>query len=298
MSLVTKHRRGNMKWIHIDKEKCNECGFCASVCFPCFSRENNTVQCDSEELCIQCGHCIAVCPADAIVHKKMDMDAFKQLDVKGKLETQAFISFLQRRRSYRNFREKEVPRRILETLIDVCRYAPTGSNNQKVEIMVIQNKKKIRKLSDMTASYFTNILSSQRDRANKLRAVGKEAGAEHDALVQSLKKKRVEKRLSFEIDPIFHEAPTVIIFHSNPETGTPKDNCVLAAHSMALTALTMGLGTCYIGLFEIAANNHPLVEEELNLPTGNKVYSVLILGYPKYNFIKTVYRNPINVIWE
>jgi hypothetical protein len=30
---------------------------------------------------------------------------------------------------------------------------------------------------------------------------------------QSLKKKRVEKRLNFEIDPIFHEAPTVIIFH-------------------------------------------------------------------------------------
>jgi nitroreductase len=164
--------------------------------------------------------------------------------------------------------------------------------------MVIQNKKKIRKLSEMAASYFSNILSSQRDSANKLKSVGKEAGAENDALVQSLKKKRVEKRLNFEIDPIFHEAPTVIIFHSNPETGTPKDNCVLAAHTMALTALTMGLGTCYIGLFEIAANNYPLVEEELNLPAGNKVYSVLILGYPKYNFIKTVYRNPINVIWE
>lgn len=127
-----------MNWIHIDKEKCNECGFCASVCFLCFYRENNIiVQCASEELCIQCGHCIAVCPTDAIVHRKMDMDAFAPLDIKGRLETQTFISFLQRRRSYRNFKKKGVPISILETLIDVCRYAPTGSNDQKVEIMVI-----------------------------------------------------------------------------------------------------------------------------------------------------------------
>lgn len=151
----------------------------------------------------------------------------------------------------------------------------------------------------MTANYFSSIVSGERDTANKLKSMGKEVGIEHDNTLQSLlKNKRLEKRLSFEIDPIFHEAPAVIIFHSTPETSTPKDNCVLAAHTMALTALTMGLGTCYIGLLEIAANNHPPIEEELNLPNGNKVYSVLILGYPKYGFTKTVYRKPINVIWE
>ena len=289
-----------MSWIYIDKEKCNECGLCASVCLHCFSRKDKIiVQYANEELCILCGHCVAVCPTDAILHNKLDMDAFIPLDKKGNLETQTFISFLQGRRSHRNFKKKEVPRGLMDTLIDVCSYAPTGSNDQKVEILVLQDKKTIRKLSDMTADYFRDIISQAENRAKKLRSEGEGLSVgQKNALQSLLKNKRLEKRLNFEIDPIFHEAPAVIIFHSTPHTSTPKDNCVIAAHTMALTAITMGLETCYVGLLEIAANSHPPIEEELNLPNSNRVYSVLIVGYPKYEFLRAVYRKPINVRWE
>ncbi len=91
-------------------------------------------------------------------------------------------------------------------------------------------------------------------------------------------------------DPIFHKAPVLMIFHSIAPTSAPKDNAVLVAHTMALTARTMGLESCYIGLLEVAAEYYPPLREELNLPPDHKVFDTLILGYPKFKFLKTVPR--------
>jgi hypothetical protein len=67
---------------------------------------------------------------------------------------------------------------------------------------------------------------------------------------------------------------------------------------MGLLARTMGLEYTYIGILQGAADNYPPVMEELNLPEGNKVYSVIIIGYPKLKFLRTVDRKPAAVRWE
>ncbi|MBW2623051.1 MAG: hypothetical protein JRD68_09120 [Deltaproteobacteria bacterium] len=59
----------------------------------------------------------------------------------------------------------------------------------------------------------------------------------------------------------------------------------------------MGLESCYIGLFEPAANAYPLLIEELALPANHQVLSVLILGYPRMKYLRTVDRKPIPVRW-
>jgi hypothetical protein len=60
----------------------------------------------------------------------------------------------------------------------------------------------------------------------------------------------------------------------------------------------MGLEYTYIGIFEGAANNSKAVMDELKLPQGNSVYSVIILGYPKMKFYRTVDRKPTRVRHE
>ena len=52
-----------MSWVHIDKEKCTECGICAIRCPRCFTvaDEKVSVQAD-ENCCIVCGHCVSLCP--------------------------------------------------------------------------------------------------------------------------------------------------------------------------------------------------------------------------------------------
>ena len=62
--------------------------------------------------------------------------------------------------------------------------------------------------------------------------------------------------------------------------------------------MTMGLETCYIGLFEGAFRNYRRVDKELNLPADHEVFSVLVLGYPKFKFLRAVERKPLRVKWE
>ena len=79
---------------------------------------------------------------------------------------------------------------------------------------------------------------------------------------------------------------------------TPKDNCVIASTTMGLLARTFGLETTYIALFEAAAKGYKPLRDELRLPEGHEVLSVIILGYPRVRYLRTVDRKPIKTRWE
>jgi nitroreductase len=99
-------------------------------------------------------------------------------------------------------------------------------------------------------------------------------------------------------DPILYDAPATAIFHSAAKSITPKDNCMIAATTMGLYARTLGLETTYIGLFEPAANTYEPLKKELALPPDHKVFSVLVIGYPKIKYLRMVDRKPIKTRWE
>jgi nitroreductase len=229
----------------------------------------------------------------------MNMDNFIDIDDKIKFDTGEFIQLVRRRRSHRSFKNKDIPLQDLENLVDLCRYAPTGSNRQTVEIIMIQDKKKIKRLSDLTVDFFKEMIDQVERRVEELKGGGKEIPEDlqytYDNLVS---RKRLVVARESGMDPIFHKAPAVMIFHSPTLTSTPKDDCVIAAQTVVLTAMTMGLETCYIGLFEAAARDYPPISEELMLPPGNQVLSVLIMGYPILTYLRTVDRKPIKVRWE
>jgi nitroreductase/NAD-dependent dihydropyrimidine dehydrogenase PreA subunit len=289
-----------MSWVTIDGDACNDCGLCAVRCIRCFSVQDEKMTVDAnQENCNLCGHCVALCPTEAIVHHEMNADNFLPVDRKLNFDTEQFIHFLRKRRSHRHFKEREVPRGDLETLADVCRYAPTGSNRQAVELKIIQAPEKIARLSNHTLDYFINLIHQVDARVARLEADGEEVPRSVRDLHANLSRyKGMEVARELGLDVIFYKAPAVIIFHSSDAATTPKDDCVIAAQTVSMTAMTMGLETCYIGLFTNASKVHPPIIEELKLPEGHEVYSTLILGYPKITFFKTVDRMPIKVTWE
>jgi len=288
-----------MSWTSIDQELCNQCGICVTRCIRNYRETDGEISSNvGEETCNLCGHCVALCPTGAITHRKMDMDNFIELKSGIKFDTKDFIHFIRGRRSHRRFLNKEVPRKELETLVDLCRYAPTGSNKQKLEIMVLQDKAKINRLSNYTVDFFKN----KRDWLTKEVEDYKESGKEPPqvftsalTMTDTLDLIVMARQMGFEV--IFHQAPVVMIFHSPVETSSPKDDCVIASTTVTLAARTMDLETCYIGLFEFAANTYEPIIEELDLPKGHKVFSVLILGYPELEFYRTVDRMPMMVRW-
>ncbi len=289
-----------MSWLTIDRDTCNNCGLCAERCVRCFFKKDGeiTVNAD-EECCNLCGHCVSLCPKGAIVHHKMDMDNFTMIDSEITFDPDDFLHFIRRRRSHRHYKSKEVSREYLEKLVELCRYSPTGGNRQVVEIRMIQNKERIKRLSDLTVDYFMNLIGQVQQKVERLRSEGKEIPDDLLMTYDSLKRyEKMGEARDFGFDVIFHHAPVLMIFHSGALVGTPKDDCVIAAQTVVLAAMTMGLETCYIGLFDAAANSYAPIMEELKLPAGNKVYSVLVLGYPRLKYLRTVDRNPIRVEWE
>lgn len=287
-----------MSWVSINKDECTVCGTCIERC-ACFSEKHGEIVAAADEkCCILCGHCVSLCPTGAISHSKMDMDNFIELDGDLKIKTGDFIEFIRRRRSHRKFADKPVPREVLDQLVDVCRYAPTGSNVQNVEILILQNPEKIKKLSDLTLESFEKARQLLEQRAKALKDVGRElpGSMRYSLEVLRTRSERLANREPGR-DSVFHQAPVVWIFHSPEATSAPKDNGVIASTTVALTAMTMGLESCYIGIFEAAATYRPIVEE-LNLPAGHKVFSVLIMGYPSWTYHRTLDRKPIKVRFE
>jgi len=251
----------------------------------------------SEELCSLCGHCVALCPAGAIIHNMMDMENFVEVGEGESFETASFVRFLRERRSHRHFLDKAIPQNQLEELVDVCRYAPTGGNVQSVEMIIVQNPATIKRMSDLTIDFFIDMGRGAEATLNESSPSSQMAGTE---TLQTLVyyKNRLSSARAEGQDPIFYKAPALIIFHSDSQTRTPKDNCVIAATSMALTARTVGLESTYIGLFEVASKMNQSITEELKLPAGHEIFSVLIMGYPKLKFLRTVDRHPIKARWE
>ena len=287
-------------WVTIDQQLCDNCGICMIRCMLCFRREGETMNARADEQCCNlCGHCVALCPQDAISHRLLDRDNFVEVGEGVSFDTDQFISFIRQRRSHRHFKKQEIERADLEKLIDACRYAPTGSNMQSLGIIVVQDKEKIKRLSDLTVDYFEQAIEQMESKTGQFETIGEEA-PDHLQPIMGMREglKNIVKAREYGFEVIFHQAPAVMIFHAPTSTSTPKDDCVIASTTVSLAAMTMGLETCYIGLFEFAANTYQPVIEELNLPPNHKALSILILGYPKLKFIKAVDRKPMRVRWE
>jgi nitroreductase/NAD-dependent dihydropyrimidine dehydrogenase PreA subunit len=289
-----------MSWVLIDDDKCNRCGICVQGCPRCFWKNGDEISVEAnEECCALCGHCVALCPAGAIVHYKMDMDNFKDISKREIIKTDDFIQFIRERRTHRHFLKKKIPQKDLEKLIDTVRYAPTGGNDQTVEIILVQTPEKRKRLSDLAVDQVASAGSELSKKLEELKAGNKGSREER------LQIERMVKFREFLIqakkaghDPVFYEAPAVTIFHSTVQTVTAKDNCVIASTTMGLLARTMGLETTYIALFENAAKGSQLIRDELELPERNQVFSVLVIGYPKFKYYRTVDRRPIRTRWE
>ena len=289
-----------MSWVTIDRELCNGCGICAIRCMRSFTNKDGEITANAnEETCNVCGHCVALCPTDAITHSRMDMNNFPDVNDQIRYDPDEFIQLVRQRRSHRSYKDKAIPRENLSKLAEMCRYIPTGSNLQTVEIKVITKPERIKKLSDLTIDFFMEMIKGVETQVNAFVSKGEEIPKD---LVQmsdfANRYKMLGLARDFGLDPILHQAPAVMVFHSAPSPSTPKDDCVIAAQTVVMAAMTMGLGTCYIGLLNYSANSSPPVQEALNLPAGNKPYCVLVLGYPKLKFRRTVDRTPIKVQWD
>ncbi len=131
--------------LRIDKKSCKACGICGHVCPRHIpeptARDGEKITIISKErlnLCMKCGHCVALCPNNAIEVeglKPEEFAPFKELYI----DDNQLLSLMKQRRSARRYKDKPVPREIIDRIIDAAHSSPTGAGRSTTGVIIIDN---------------------------------------------------------------------------------------------------------------------------------------------------------------
>ncbi len=268
-----------MSIITVDKDKCRKDGICSKVCVARIIQpadEDNFPGVDEqfEEYCIACGHCVAACPTGALDHRSVPKSDCLPWPDDLRFDPENIETLLRSRRSIRNYRQKPVPREIMERLLDAARYAPTGANMQNCRYIVCDDPEKLRAFSGV-------IIDNMRSQSTG--GQSKEMEDRTARLIDAWEKG---------LDPILRHAPAVIVAHFNSVFGDSPINCTLALSYADLMAHALGLGACFCGYLAGGINSSPELKKEIGLPEGHTVAATLLVGYPKIKYLRIPPRNP------
>lgn len=155
---------------------------------------------------------------------------------------------INQRRSIRKYQDTKVPADFVEKLIAAVRLAPSAYNAQPTKLLIIADEK-----------------TKQELRANNI--FRQEFVYQAPLIIAFLADPAVYPQEKFE--PVFSNAAEI-----GGEVGAVRDLSI-SAQNLVLTATSLGLGTCYIGIV-----NRNKFKEMFNLPPNYVLPFVIIAGFP------------------
>ncbi|MHA1382920.1 MAG: nitroreductase family protein, partial [Candidatus Helarchaeota archaeon] len=257
---------------------------------------------DNYKACILCGHCLSVCPTNAIeVEGLEEIDGvfeFNEAQDPSKIiEYDHLIKLLRARRSVRRFQEKTIPREQIELLLESLRYAPSASNSQSWNYIVITNPEKIKFFSNEVMKLFYLI-----KKALKLKPLLKIFAKPYQK--ELLDDPKTEYSINHIIqdfnngaDPIFYKAPCVIVLTAPKYSEFGGNDAGIAFTYAMLAAQSLGLGSCWIGFAQEAIKRNKKLRKWLKIPKNRHCFGVIIFGYPAVKFKRAPPRNKLKVQW-
>lgn len=286
--------KGNPVQITIDKDKCIECHACLDACpLVRFGGFGSIEDQFAGYVCLQCGGCMAVCPQNAI----RIGDLAPAIPVGEIPSNEATLNLIKMRRSVRMFKDQKVSEKDWEQLVEAVKYSPVGHNSQYIDVMIVESPDVLSALSRIGMDFWTKTAMF----INKpvLRHVFKKMlGAHAFSVFAKLALFYAQQKSSFEqgLDPILFNAPAVMLFLAPKGEAMGQAEADMAAQTVALYAPALGLGTCYSGIVMVLfSSSNAAVKKAIQIPRGYKVYSALIVGYPKHARRSIPYRRDRNV---
>lgn len=274
-----------MGLLKVDESKCKKDGICASECPTAIIRlrdENSfpAIIAGGEQSCLICGHCVAVCPHGALSHSRVPIETCPPVEKDLVLNEKQAVQFLRSRRSIRVFKDNAVEKEKVQKLIEVARYAPTGSNSQLVEWIVIAGRDKLRALSAMAVEWLRDVVAGKTKRAPLPYMPG------------------IIAAWDVGYDAILRDAPALVVAHASKEANNGMVDLTLALSYLDLAAPAMGLGTCWAGLLQGALLASPDLKQKLGVPAEHPYHYPMMLGYPKFKYHRLPERKPPKITWD
>ena len=178
------------------------------------------------------------------------------------------IEAINKRRSVRGYEPKPVPREVIDTIIEAGNQAPSTMGMvkgvlrfQPWRFVVVEDPEFKQKLVQITLPIWKKMTEGM-----------KEMDPEIYEKVMMLYEAMPEPK-----DMIYHGAP-VIIFVIGPASNAVS--CALACENIMLAAVSLGLGSCYVGFGAMVKGDADVVKA-LELTDDERIYGPILLGYPK-----------------
>ena len=276
-----------MKKLLIDKEKCIGCGMCTKICFAHHLSLDEEKKCTEEDsLCIQCGQCATICPKEAIaVEWLKDEPSVDMKSLNSRIEPENLRDFLKSRRSCRYFTDKKISRETFEELITfAAQSAPSYWNIQTTEFAILDEnlqafREKLLKVysKELDGHDYFNLHGEDVDRDDVVRLFSQYMKGE------------------FPFDQFFIGGKQAIaVFAKHPY------DAVIATAYIELMAHAMGLGGFWCGFAITAAQRYPeeMMEFFPEIDQSKKLYSVYVIGYPKYKHRRTAAKAPVRITFD
>jgi nitroreductase/NAD-dependent dihydropyrimidine dehydrogenase PreA subunit len=266
----------------IDADKCNRDGLCAAECpAGCIVFEPEQLPVPHKNkfaYCINCGHCIAVCPKDAIQLERFEVPAFRKEKSLNISPDQA-VQFMKARRSVRSFRNEPLDRQVLEDLLDITQYAPSGHNARPVRWVVAATPEKVQGVAEATVNWMRTEVEAQTERAEFLHLAG---------IVRAWDKGT---------DMVCRHAPALAVAHAPSMGITPVEDGIIAVAHLELAVTGAGFGACWCGYVLMALKGDESLRRIMGIPEDNTVCGDLLLGKPVRRFSAIPPRPKAEVTW-
>ncbi len=274
-----------MSLFSIDTSKCSKDGICAAVCPVSIIKMDKGDQIpypseEADEMCINCGHCVAVCPNGAFSHRSMGPDQCPDINRDLIPDPAGVTQFMRSRRSIRCYKDTPVPLKTLSDLIKLAGFAPSGHNSQAVEWLVIYKPGQVKTYAGMVVDWMQNMKEK------------------HPKMAEPMRVDRFTTGWQSGRDYILRGAPHMVVAHAPAKDATGQGACTIALTYLELAAPTFGVGTCWAGYFQAAANFWQPIKDALGLPKGNKCHGAVLMGYPKYTYQRLPLRNDPKITWR
>lgn len=264
--------------LRINQEKCNGCGLCVNDCLSrVIDIDSGIAVIHDHSTCLLCGHCGAICPQAAIT-----FDNEIGIEFKGfrNVEFNQLDQMIKMKRSIRQYKDQAVDNESIEKILEIGRVSPTGGNRQPLKFTVVNHPEKMEELKLLAMK--------------TLYEYGQHIEGRYKIVFNNMLKNYLETGF----DRLFYNAPTLISIYGDAENSANiAVDAGIAAGQMSLIAETLGLGSCFIGFLNFAAEQNGEIYKLLKIPEGNKLMVNIILGHKDVQYIRTVPRNELNVTY-
>lgn len=273
-----------MPTIHISEHLCTKCNMCSTICVMGIIQKATestypSVFQEHEPYCIQCGHCESYCNQQALTLDHNSEKVPPLNPINAQIEPERLSLYIQNRRSVRNFTPKVVDKETITSIMKSVRYSPTGGNSQTVQWIVVYDKEKVKRISELTIDWMRSIEGTTHPLSGYIPGI----------LAMWDKGE----------DVICRNAPHLIIAHipCHEAYNDPTDGVIAMTH-FDILAPAYGLGACWAGFVKMALEFYPALAEFIGIPEGRKAVCPIFFGYPRFKTHSIPNRKQLELVWK